>query len=66
MLYSPNGKEDSVFSLAEQACSELASISKELQEPKAQVLTERKFLYEHFIFSRMLWGEYQREQRSKV
>ncbi len=61
MLYSPDGKENSVFLLAKQACSELASVSKELQEPKAQVLSERK-LYKHFIFSRMLWGEYQREQ----
>ncbi len=57
MLYNLDGKEDSVFLLAEQACFELASLSKELQTPRAQEKSERKFLYKHFIFSRMLWGE---------
>ncbi len=58
MLYDSDEEEDSVFSLGEQACFELASVSIELQTPQ-----EKKFLYKHnFIFSRMLWGEYQREQ----
>ncbi len=64
MLYNPDWKEDSVFILAEQACLELANLSKELQK---QEKSERKSLYiyeQNYIFSRMLWGEYSKRQNA--